>query len=227
MNRFIVLATVIAVAYGEAPISGGYSGGGGSVSAGTRFATGGGSSGSGLNEYVDQALLNRVAAVLQSNGDGTASQQDNEGSRYVDSSILTRVASSLGDSGSSRSGSSSGGYGAPAPSGGSASLGQPEPAQRIAEWDLSETRQSTGGSSSGGYSGPVPQPGGGYPAPAPQQPSGGYGAPSRSVGGGSRGSSSGGAISLGQPESAQRVAEFEVQDGQQGGTGSRGTSGGY
>lgn len=130
------MATLVAAVAAEAPVSGGY---GGAVSAGSNFANSGGfssfggssSGGSGINEYVDEALLARVAAVIASNGDGTASGQDNEGSQYVDQTILQRVASSLGsDQGSSSRGLSSG-YGAPAaPSGGSSSLGQPEPGKQ-------------------------------------------------------------------------------------------------
>lgn len=58
------------------------------------------------------------------------------------------MASSLGAEGSGSSRGISGGYGAPAQSSGSGQLGQPVPAQRIAEWDLSGS-----GSSQGGYSG--------------------------------------------------------------------------
>jgi len=211
MNRFIVLAVVIASAYGEAPLSGGYSGGGGAVTA-SRGSFGGSSGGSGLNEYVDQALLDRVAAVIESNGDGTAQGQDNEGDKYVDASIFSRVAQSLGGNGGSSRGASSA-YGAPAPSGGDAMLGQPEPAMRIAEWDLSEAPAA----SSGGYSAPQ-QSSGGYQS-APAAPSGGYSqGPSRQQ--------SSGPVSLGQPEAAQRVAEFEVNEQAQQG-GNRGGQQGY
>jgi hypothetical protein len=145
------------------------------VSAGSNFASSGsgrfssfGGGGSGINEYVDEALLARVAAVIASNGDGTSSGgQDNEGSRYVDGSILARVASSLEGQGSSRS---TGGYGVPSASSSSSSgqLGQPVAAQRIAEWDLSAQGNqggystgsaqsfSSGASSGGSFSRPEP-----------------------------------------------------------------------
>jgi hypothetical protein len=119
---------VIATVASEAPVSGGYNGG--AVSAGRNFASSSfssGSSGSGLNEYVDEALLARVAAVIESDGDGTATNQDNDGAQYVDDSLFARIASSLSgsESGSQRNTQ----YGAPSQSGG-ASLGQPEPARR-------------------------------------------------------------------------------------------------
>jgi len=206
MNKFIILAAVAAVAVAEAPahvgLSGGYSGGGGSSLGGSSF--GGSSGGSGINEYVDEALLARVGDLISRGGDGTGTPQGSEG-RNIDASILSRVSGSLGDSGSSSGPSSS--YGPPSRSSGPATLGNPEPAQRIAEFDLSDTRGSTG--SQGGYSGSAPS------APA-QQPSSGYGAPTRG------GSSSGGPISLGRPEPAQRVADFSVSGQGQGAPAQRG-----
>lgn len=50
------MAAIVCTVAGDAPISGGYSGGGGAVSAGRNFASSsfGSSSGSGINEYVDE-----------------------------------------------------------------------------------------------------------------------------------------------------------------------------
>lgn len=160
---------------GEAPPHvglGGYSGGGHS------------SGGSGINEYVDEALLARVGELIARGGDGSGTRQSNEGLN-IDSDILSRVSGSLGDSGSSNGPSPA--YGVPSQSG-PAMLGNPEPAERIAEFDLTEA------------------------APQPQQQfeQGGYSQGPASFGGPSRGASSGGAISLGRPEAAQRVADFSL-----------------
>jgi len=214
MNKLIILAAVATLVAGEAPahvgLSGGYSSGGG-------FARGGGSGGSGgsgLNEYVDEALLARVGDLISRGGDGSGTPQGTEGLR-LDADILTRVSGSI-DGGSSSGGPSSG-YGPPAQSG-SSSLGQPEPAQRIAEFELTDS--SSSGNQGGGYDAAP------APAPAPE-----YGAPSRSAPSGNFGgssSSSGGQITLGRPMAAQRVADFAVSGGSAGGSrGGSSSSGGY
>lgn len=117
----IILVAVIVVVAGEAPphvgLSGGFSSFGGSN----------GNGGSGINEYVDEALLARVGELIARGGDGSGTPQGNEGLN-LDSEILTRVSGSLGDGGSSSGPSSS--YGPPSRNS-QAMLGNPEPAERI------------------------------------------------------------------------------------------------
>lgn len=93
--------------------------------------SGGGSDGS---EYVDDALLARIAQILEQHEGGS---------------------SSFSSGGYSSGGyETSSGYGVPAQSsgGGGVLIGRPERAQRIAEFDLTDHHQSNGGYSSGGYS---------------------------------------------------------------------------
>jgi len=88
------------------------------------------------NEYVDDALIARVADVIAKGGDGTAkSGGSSDASQYMDDSIYTRVAEALGApyAGNGRSGADA--------------LGVIEPAELIAEWDLSD------GSAAAAYSG--------------------------------------------------------------------------
>lgn len=169
--------------YSNGGSSGGYSNGG---------SSGGSSGGSGINEYVDEALLARVGELIARGGDGSGTPQGNEG-RNIDADILTRVSGSLGDGASSGPSTA---YGPPSRSSGPAMLGQPEPAERIAEFDLTDE----GSSQQGGYQQAPPAQ---FAQPSPQ-----YGAP---VSAPVRGSaSSGGPISLGRPEPAQRVADFSL-----------------
>jgi len=102
------------------------------------------------NEYVDDALIARVADVIAKGGDGTAkSGGSSDASQYVDDSIWSKVAEALGDpySGNGRSGSEA--------------LGVIEPAELIAEWDLSDGAAASAYSPSGAGSSL------GKPEPAP------------------------------------------------------------
>jgi len=200
MNKLIIVAALIAAVTCEPPVSGGY--GVPQPIGGGNHGGNGGSSDSG----VDDALLARVAQILASGGDGSSrGGQTNDASQYVDESVFSRVAQLLNEGGSS-GGSSSGpsdSYGAPASrSNGQVQLGQPEVAQRIAEFALQDTSST---SNQGGYDAPA------APAPVARQ--------------------SGGAVTLGRPEVARRVADFSAgssaSQGRQGGYAPPQARGGY
>lgn len=183
----VLFAAIVGVAFCEPPPNVGY----GAPSA-TTFESGGASSGFGsaTNEYVDEALLARVAELYNSGGDGSGGQQDNEASQYVDAALFARVSQAL-DSGSSRSsgnGSPSSSYGPPArQSSGQSTLGAPEPAERIAMFDLMSAIAQAAAA----------------PAPSYQQ------APQASSYQPAQRASSG-QISLGSPQAAPQVANFDL-----------------
>lgn len=114
---------------------------------------GGTGDGSGLNEYVNEALLERVAELISSGGDGSGTPQGTEG-RQIPADILARVSSSLrGGNGGGRATRPV--YGAPVEKPEEpAELGDPEPAERIAEFDLSGESTSNNDNEQGGYEPP-------------------------------------------------------------------------
>lgn len=156
---------------------------------------------------VDDALLARVAQILGgSSGGGSSSGGFGRSSFSGSSSGYSAPSSSYGapsDSGAIAIGRSAGRSGGA----GGVQIGNPERAQRVAEFELS-SGGSAGGRSAGGFSS-------GYSAPSQS-----YGAPSS--GGFGRSAGGAGGIDIGRPERAQRVAEFDLSGGSAGGSRSGG-----